>query len=345
MSGMISIIIPCRNEEKYIAQCLDSIIANGYPKDQLEVLVVDGMSDDGTRTIIETYAIKYGYITMLDNEKKITPSALNIGLRNAKGTTIMRMDVHVIYPENYISGLLRWLAKTGADNVGGICLTCPAKRTLMAEAIAMGMSHWFGVGNSYFRIGTSEPRWVDTVPFGCYRREVFEQIGMFDEELARNQDDEFNLRLINNGGRILLVPDIVLYYYARDSLQKLWRMYYQYGYFKPLVIRKIGGILTIRQVVPAMFVLSMLISGILAPWLPLAGKVLAAVVVPYAIVNLGCSTVTALQRGAKYGFVLPVVFLVLHLGYGLGFLRGIVDFLVHNRTQPLNVTIQKSNFQ
>lgn len=338
---MISIIIPCRNEEQYIARCLDSIIANDYPKDQIEVLVVDGMSDDGTRAIIDTYAKKYDYITTLDNERKITPSALNIGLRTAKGTTIMRMDVHAIYPENYISGLLGWLAKTRADNVGGICLTCRAKHTVMAEAMAMGMSHWFGVGNSYFRIGTSEPRWVDTVPFGCYRREVFERIGMFDEELARNQDDEFNLRLMKNGGRILLVPDIVSYYYARDSLQKLWRMYYQYGYFKPLVIRKIGGVLTIRQVVPAMFVLSILIPGILAPWLPLAGEVLTAVVLSYAMVNLGCSTVTALQRGAKYGFVLPVVFLVLHFGYGLGFLRGIVALVVHKRTQSSNVAITR----
>ena len=133
------------------------------------------------------------------------------------------MDAHVQYPRDYISSLVALLEKSGADNVGGVCQTLPAGGSVVARAVAVGMSHPLGVGNSHFRIGAAEDRWVDTVPFGCYRREVFDRIGLFDEELVRNQDDELNLRLIKHGGRILLSPRIVCKYYARDSLSKLWR--------------------------------------------------------------------------------------------------------------------------
>ena len=226
---LISIIIPCRNEREFIGLCLDSIIGNDYPQELLEVLVVDGISEDGTTPILLDYSKRYPFVRVLKNYNKTTPSALNIGISVARGEIIMRMDAHNVYPLSYISDLVKWLEKSGADNVGGIWVTRPANGAPTAKAIAIGLSHPFGIGNAYFRIGTTEPRWVDTVPFGCYRREVFERIGMFDEELVRNQDDEFNHRLIKNGGRILLVPEIVSDYYARDSLSKLWRMYYQYG--------------------------------------------------------------------------------------------------------------------
>lgn len=324
----ITVIVPCRNEAKFIAKCLDSILANDYPRECLEVLVVDGMSDDGTRDVIQAYASKYSFIRLLDNPKKITPSALNIGVRCAKGEIIMRMDVHVEYQSNYIAGLLSVLLETGADNVGGLCITVPAKNTVIGNAIAIAMAHPFGVGNSYFRIGVSERRWVDTVPFGCYRREVFDRIGLFDEELIRNQDDEFNLRLIKNGGKILLIPEIVSYYYARDSLPKLWRMYFQYGYFKPLVGRKIGGVFTIRQLIPCTFVLGLFLLTILAPWLNLALLLDEALLSIYVIANLIAACITAARTKAMYCLALPLVFPVLHFGYGMGFLKGVVDFLL-----------------
>ena len=324
----VSIVIPCRNEEKFIGKCLDSIVASDYSKDRLEILVVDGMSEDGTRTTVESYARKYLFIRLLDNLKKITPAAMNIGIANAKGEIIMRMDAHNTYPPNYISGLVGWLEKTQADNVGGVWITLPATQTFIAEAIALALSHPFGVGNAYFRIGVKEPRWVDTVPFGCYRKEVFERIGMFDEELVRNQDDEFNLRLIRQGGRILLIPEIISYYYARESLSKLWRMYYQYGYFKPLVARKVGGVLTIRQVIPAVFVLGLLVSGSLAPWTAYSGWALCALVLAYVVADLGFSICVGFQRGVRGALAIPVVFPVLHLSYGLGFLKGVLDFFI-----------------
>lgn len=329
--AFVSILVPCRNEAKFIGTCLDSIVANDHPKERLEVLVLDGMSDDGTRETVARYAASHEFIRLIDNPTRTTPAALNLGIARSRGTVIMRMDGHTAYPANYISGLLGWLEKSGADNVGGACLTFPVNDSVMAKAIAIGLSHPFGVGNAHFRLGVSETRWVDTVPFGCYRREVFDRIGTFDEELVRNQDDEFNLRLIKRGGRILLVPDIVSHYYPRESIRKLGRMYYQYGYFKPLVARKIGGILTVRQAIPPAFVLSLMVTGILASWIPALGWVLGAILVAYTGLALWAAGRAGRQRSMSCALALCVVFPVLHVSYGLGFLRGVFDFVLFRR--------------
>jgi glycosyltransferase involved in cell wall biosynthesis len=322
----VSIVIPCRNEEGFIAACLDSVLANDYPPDRLEVLVVDGMSEDRTRAIVEDYVARHDRLKLLDNPRKITPTALNIGIAHAKGEIVMRMDAHSHYPRNYVSGLVAWQEKSGADNVGGTWTTLPANDTCMAHAIAIGLSHPFGVGNAHFRIGVREPRWVDTVPFGCYRREVFDRIGVFDEDLVRNQDDEFNLRLISRGGKILLVPDITSCYYARDSLKRLARMYYQYGYFKPLVVRKVGRVMTLRQVIPALFILTLAGSAALAPFFHAMRIAMASVLALYLVGVVGCSTLVAFTRGLRYAPALCAVFPVLHVSYGLGFLKGIAVF-------------------
>jgi glycosyltransferase involved in cell wall biosynthesis len=324
----VSVIIPCRDEEKFIAQCLESVMANDYPKDRLEVLVIDGISEDGTRAIVEGYVKCYSFVRLFENPKKIAPTALNIGIAHAKGEIIMRMDAHNIYPTNYISGLVAWLEKRGADNVGGIWKIRPANDSPIAKAIAIGLSHPFGVGNAYYRIGLPEPRWVDTVPFGCYWRKVFDRLGLFDEELVRNQDDEFNHRLIKSGGRILLVPEVFSYYYARDSLRKLWNMYYQYGYFKPLVALKVGKVMTVRQLIPALFVLGLLGSTALAVWSWSGGLILLALVIAYTAAALSCSAVVAFTRGVMCALGLSLVFPTLHLSYGLGFLKGILDFVI-----------------
>ncbi len=331
---LISIIVPCRNEVGYIAACLDSVIANDYPREQLEILVVDGMSEDGTRSLVEQYSRQYQFIRLLENPKKIVPAALNLGIDAARGRIIVRMDAHILYPKDYLSLLVRWLEQSGADNVGGVVVTCPANPSSKALAIALGLSHPFGVGNSYFRIGAAEPRWVDTVPFGCYRREVFDHIGKFDEELVRNQDDEFNLRLLKHGGRILLVPEIVSHYYARDSLSKVWRMYYQYGYFKPLAARKLGGILTVRQVIPAMFLLSLFTMFLLGLWLPIMGKLWTAIFLAYAGIDVVLAGVAGVKSGIKCALWLCLVFPAIHCSYGLGFLKGALDFLIWKKGTP-----------
>ncbi len=322
----VSVIVPCRNERRYIADCLDSIRMNDYPGNFVEVLVVDGMSDDSTRDVLRDYAQRWPGTRWLDNPTRSTPAALNIGIRHARGEIVMRMDAHCHYPRNYISTLVRWLDESGADNVGGVCRTLPGSDSPAARAIAIALSHPFGVGNSRFRIGTTTPRWVDTVPFGCYRRNVFERIGLFDEELVRNQDDEFNQRLLKNGGKILLVPDVAVDYYARDSVAKVARMYYQYGYFKPLVARKLGRIGTLRQVIPAAFVLALAASLLLGMWLVPGRFVFAGILGVYLVTLLTAIVASIPRNGLQTSVLLLVVFPALHLSYGWGSIRGMVRF-------------------
>jgi glycosyltransferase involved in cell wall biosynthesis len=333
MQVKISVLIPCRNEAQFIGRCLDSILGNSCPKESMEVLVIDGMSGDTTREIVERYASRHGFIKMLDNPAKIVPVALNIGIKKASGEIILRMDAHSIYDKEYISNCIKYLQEYQADNVGGVCITVPGKQDMLSTAIALGLSSRFGVGNSLFRVGVKGPRYVDTVPFGCYRREVFEKIGFFDEDLVRNQDDEFNARLIRNGGTILLHPAIKSYYNARTSLGKLWRMYYQYGYFKPLVAQKIGAIVTWRQLVPCFFVTAVAASAGLSLVYSAAAHLLLLTLGFYILANLGFSLSTAFLKNIKLFFLLPAVYATLHFSYGLGFQKGIWDFMVLKRSK------------
>lgn len=321
----VSIVIPCRNEIRFIESCLDSIIQNDYPKNRLEVLVVDGMSDDGTRPIVEAFAEKYEYINLVDNSRKITPVALNTGIKRARGDVIMRMDAHSMYPKNYISGLVKWLEESGADNVGGACITKPADPSPVSIGIAEALSNPLAVGNAYFRIGTSKQRWVDTVPFGCYKRNVFDRIGLFDEELTRNQDGEFNHRLIKHGGKILLVPNVTSFYFARDSFWKLWTMYFQYGFFKPLVARKIGAIVTLRQIIPALFVISLFGFGILSIFHSLFFVLLAAEIATYLALILVGSLSMVWKKGLMCALAFSFAIPVMHFGHGLGYMAGIFN--------------------
>jgi glycosyltransferase involved in cell wall biosynthesis len=329
----VSIVVPCRNEEAYLAHCLDSILAGDYPRNRLEILVVNGNSGDRTSEILAGYAATHQGIVALENPGGTTPVALNIGIRAASGDIIVRMDAHVLYPPDYLRRLVAGLEESGADNVGGVLHTVPAEDTPTAKAIALGISHRFGVGNSHHRIGTRERREVDTVPFGCFRREVFERVGLFDEELIRNQDDEFNFRIITRGGRVLLLPDVSCRYFARRSFQQLARMYYQYGYFKPLVARKVGRVMTVRQLVPALLVAALLASAALATWLSSARVVFALVAASYLSLVLVCSAAAMRTHGIRCGAVLAAVFPTLHFSYGAGFLLGIRDHLL-TRSAP-----------
>jgi glycosyltransferase involved in cell wall biosynthesis len=324
----VSIIIPCRNEEKYIGKCLDSIIESGYPENSLEILVVDGMSDDGTRDIIQKYSKNNSFIKLLNNHKKIVPTALNIGIKSSSGDIIIRLDAHTAYEKNYIVKSVKYLKESNADNVGGVCITLPGSNTVIAETIAIALSHPFGIGNSYFRIGLKEPKYVDTVAFGCFRRDVFKKVGLFDEDMVRNQDDEFNFRINKNGGKVLLVPDIVSYYYARDSLLKLWKMYYQYGYFKPLAAKKSGAVLTWRQLIPPAFIGSLITTGVLSFITPYGIWLFLVLTAIYVLVNFTFSFLISIKKGVKYLVFIPVVFAALHFSYGLGYLKGVMKFII-----------------
>jgi hypothetical protein len=201
----------------------------------------------------------------------------------------------------------------------------------MARAIAAAVSHPFGVGNSYFRTGAAAPRWVDTVAFGCYRRDVFDRVGLFDEELVRDQDDEFNQRVLRHGGHLLLVPTIATQYYVRESLGKLWRMFFQYGYFKPLVVRKVKGVMTLRQVIPALFVSTIGLAALLAPWLHIGSLLFGLTLGGYLVADVVAAAGIGQRAGLRVGLAVTAVFPVLHFAYGLGYLLGVLEFLIRGK--------------
>lgn len=330
---MISVICPIYNEEKYIAKCIDSILAQDYPKDDLEVIFVDGMSTDKTREIVASYTEKYPFIKLFDNPARIVPPAMNIGIRRALGEIIIRLDAHAIYPANYFSELTKYLVELDADNVGGICRTLPVNDSVKCRSIASVLSSRFGMGNSYFRIGSDSIKQVDTVPFGCFRRELFDRIGYFDEELIRNQDDEFNGRIIKNGGKIYLIPSIVIDYYARDTLAKVYRMFYQYGLFKPLVNKKLGSPATIRQFVPLCFTLGLILGPLTFFISPVFAWIYSLVLLCYA----GLAAFFSLKSATCFSqWLLQIwVYLVVHFAYGWGYINGMIN-LILRRNKAVN---------
>lgn len=326
---MLSVICPIYNEETHIEACILSIVAQDYPKDDLEVLFVDGMSGDRTREIVEKYCRAYPFIRLLDNPQRIVPTGLNIGIRAAKGDIILRLDAHAKYPTDYFSVLVKRLQETDADNVGGLCRTLPAQDTPICHAIAHAMSSPFGMGNSHFRIGTDKEMWVDTVPFGCFRREIFDKIGLFDEELVRNQDDEFNGRIIQNGGKILLLPQVVIDYFARNSINKTAKMFYQYGLFKPLVNKKLQKPATLRQFFPPLFFAGILAGGLLSFFFPVIRWLYFGVLILYIMAGL----FFGLKIQCRWPDILwmPAVFATIHLSYGCGYWVGGFKLLFHKK--------------
>lgn len=326
---LVSIIIPCRNEKKYIGGCLDSIIANDYSKENLEMLVIDGMSEDGTRAVIESYFRQYPWIRLIENPKKITPVALNIGITQARGEIILWMSAHNLYEKDYISRSVESLLRYGADNVGGIMKTLPRIGNFTAQTIVTSLSHRFGVGNSYFRVQTDEPKWVDTVFGGCYRKGVFDRVGLFNENLVRGQDMEFNLRLKKAGGKTLLVPNIVSYYYARSDLKSFWKHNWANGVWAilPFLYSPIMPV-SWRHLVPLTFVTGLLGSALLGfAWTPFFFLFLI-ILGSYGLANLGASLQIALEkRNIRYFIAMPFVFASLHFPYGLGSLWGLLKVL------------------
>jgi glycosyltransferase involved in cell wall biosynthesis len=320
---MISIICPTYNEEMYIAKCIESIIQQNYPVKNMELLFVDGRSTDKTREIISEYVAKHDFIKLLDNPDRTAPCALNIGIRAAIGEIIMRIDAHSVYPDDYVSVLVEKLHELRADNVGGVWHTHPQHCRPVAIAIAEASSHPFGVGNSEFRVGVKGIKEVDTVPFGCYRRDVFDRIGYFDEELTRNQDNEFNARLKNAGGKIYIVPEIIISYTARGTWNKIFKMYYQYALFSPLVNKKLGKPDSIKRFLPAL-ALIFAVTGFFAGfawnvvwWLML----ICAALYFIAGLMIGIQIALRLKRFALV-VCMPVTFFLMHLAYATGYVVG-----------------------
>ncbi len=329
---LVTVIMPIRNEAAYIRRSLGSVLAQDYPQDRLEILVVDGMSDDGTRGIVRnmideawtTSGSCHPQVRLLDNPQQIVSTALNIGLKNASGGIIVRVDGHCEIPPDYLRRCVACLEQYSADCVGGPIET--VGETSMAQAIAAAMSSSFGVGGSPFRVGHRGMEFVDTLAFGAYRRQAIERCGDFDEELVRNQDDEYNYRLRKLGGRILLDSSLRSRYFSRGTLGKLWRQYFQYGYWKVRVLQKHPRQMQPRQFVPPLFVLALVGGGLLAPVNRPVRRLWTALLALYTGLNLVASGITAARRGWRHLPLLPLIFGILHVGYGAGFCLGLVAF-------------------
>ena len=321
----VSVIMPIRNEANFIEQSLRAVLTQDYPHDLLEVLIADGLSVDGTRQIIAHLAEAHPDIrvAVIENSRRIVPTGLNLALARARGKVIVRVDGHTIVAPDYVRECVAALQRSGAGNVGGRME--PVSQNRFGEAVSLATSMPFGVGGARFHYSEHE-EWVDTVYMGAWPRQIFERIGLFDEEQVRNQDDEFNYRLLERKGRILLSPNIRSHYYTRSTPRSLWRQYYQYGYWKVRVMQKHPRQMRPRQFVPPFFAGTLLLTLGLAPFTAIGrwGMELAAGC--YAVGNLAASALMARRADWRLLPLLAVTFAILHLSYGLGFLAGLVKF-------------------
>jgi glycosyltransferase involved in cell wall biosynthesis len=294
--------------------------------DRLEVLLVDGMSTDGTRVIVEEFAHNHNFIKLVDNPDRITPKALNIGIRAAKGDIILRMDAHATYERDYISKSVRYLREYNADNVGGVMQTVSRDNSVMGKAIAAVMSSRFGVGDSTFRIGANSIREVQTVFGGCYPKAVFDKIGLFNEQFRRGQDREFNFRLRRAGGKIILAPDIRCTYYARSSLSAHMKHVFASGGVAFSLTRATQSkMYSWRNLVPLSFVLvlaGLLALSLLSSWF--LGLFLV-IIAGYLVTAILASAVSVIrkEKDIRLMVVMPVVFMLTHVVYGISSLVGI----------------------
>ena len=330
MDPAVSVIVPCRNEGGHIETFLRDFLTQEAPPGgrRLEVLIADGMSDDGTRATIREAAAGDPRVVLIDNPRRIVSSGLNAALRVARGEIVVRMDVHTEYAPDYLRRCVEVLEETGADNVGGPWVARGDR--YLSRAVAAAFQSPFAVGGAAGHDPGHEGP-VDTVYLGCWRKDVFARIGLFDEDLVRNQDDELNLRLLRSGGRVWQSPRIRSWYRPRASLGALFRQYRQYGYWKVAVIRKHKRPASARHLVPVLFVLGAAIgwTGWFAHWS--LGLLHAGMLALYGLLSLAASVRAAAGSGWDLLPVLPAVFLVYHVGYGLGFALGLLDFLVFRR--------------
>lgn len=328
---LVSIIIPCYNEQATIRLLLDAICQQTISMQagrlgDLEVIIADGMSTDSTRE--EIAAFQQGHpdlaVCLVDNPKRNIPAALNCALNVAQGQYIIRLDAHSVPAADYVERCLEDLQAGRGDNVGGVWEIRPRGNGLVQRAIALAAAHPFGVGDALYRY-TSEAGYVDTVPFGAFRRDVFDRFGRFDEELLTNEDYEFNARLRKGGGRIWLNPRIRSTYYARSNLKALAQQYWRYGYWKWRMLRQYPQTLRWRQALPPVFVLSLIILLVLALLWRAARLLLAVECIMYGLVlAAGALSAAVKHRDARLIFAIPMAIATMHASWGAGFLWSMV---------------------
>ena len=317
---IVSVVMPVYNEEKYIEKCIDSLLLQDYPIDKMEWIFVDGCSKDKTVDILEEYQNKYPkLIKVFNNPNKIVPFAMNIGIEASHGKYIVRLDAHADYAADYISKCVYYLENTDAENVGGVAQT--KANGFMGNAIAKMLSSKFGVGNSKFRTN-GESGYVDTVPFGAFKREVFSKYGGYDERLVRNQDNEMNFRIRKNGGKIYLANDIHLSYYCRDSIKGISSMARKNGMWNVITMKLCPGSMGVRHFIPFAFVISIIGLGILGLLHSVFWLLLCVELLLYMLLDIMFSVKQS--SGISEFFIMLLLFPIFHVAYGIGSLIGIV---------------------
>jgi glycosyltransferase involved in cell wall biosynthesis len=325
---LVSIIIPSFNEEGFIGLALDSLLAGSFPHQKQEIIVVDGMSMDGTRDIVQGYVEKYPFVRLLDNPKQFQVYALNIGIRTARGSIIIRCDAHCVFPPQFVDQLVHHHGTSFADNFGGCVISIPFNKTPKALAIARAYNSRAGVGISHRTTTGEEPMLVDTVPFGSWKRTLFDEVGLFDESFIRTQDFEHNYRMRQMGKKVAVLPFVQTQYFCRETFVKLWKMGYQYGYWKNLVNKKYSTISSIRQLIPLVFVLMFIASATI----PIFSSSMALVSVMffggYFFILVSAAITNCGFRDFRTVFMFVWACLTMHFSYGLGYLEGFLRIFV-----------------
>jgi glycosyltransferase involved in cell wall biosynthesis len=317
-----TVIVPVRNEAAYIRECLSSLLNQTYPRDTFEIIVVDGWSSDGTPEIVRDIASEMENVRLLTNAAGIVPAAMNLGIRHARGEIIIRADGHNVYPRDYVENCVKYLEETGADNVGGPWVIVPVDRTLSARLVAAVLSNPFGVGDSHYRTGDKEG-FVDTVPFGAFRRELFDRIGMYDEKLVRNQDNELNARIRRAGGRIYLARALATRYHPAMGIWQLLAQTLKTSQWHIFSMRQNRRSMGARHMIPSLFVL-LLMALLLGSFFSGFAQVSIIFLLSIYIV-LGFYFAT--RRSSEHGFLvtlaMPFTCLCFHIAYGVGTLAGL----------------------
>lgn len=318
---IVSIIVPIRNEENYIEKCIKSILNQDYDLENLEVIFVDGMSQDKTHDIINDHVQRYPNIIRLkDNINKTVPYAMNIGINNSTGKYIVRLDAHSEYTNDYISKCISTLEKTNADNAGGLAIT--KGKGFIGKSFAKVLSSKFGVGNSGFRTNAS-CGYVDTVPFGAFKKETFTKYGLYDERLTRNQDYELNYRIRKNGGKIYLNSNIKLTYYCRNTMPGILKQSYENGRWNVITSKLCPGTMSIRHFIPLFFLLSLIIMPMIIYFIPFFYMLFIAEMSLYFLLDLIFTIKSATK--IKYIPMIFILFPIFHISYGLGSLIGLIN--------------------
>jgi glycosyltransferase involved in cell wall biosynthesis len=322
----VSVIVPCLNEEGTINQLLEAVYNQSYPLDEIEIIIADGLSTDHTREVIHNFQQNHPnlIIKIIDNTKRIIPSGLNRAIETAQGKFIVRMDAHSIPDKDYIKKCINGLENNMGDNIGGIWNIQPGANTWIAKSIAVSASHPLGVGDARYRIGGTAQE-VDTVPFGAFRRELVDKVGMFDETLLTNEDYEFNVRIRQSGGKVWMDPSIHSIYFARSRLRELAQQYWRYGYWKAQMLRRYPKTLRWRQLIPPLFIFTLFSLVLLSPVNIFARWMFATIVLLYTSIMVVVGITMSIKNKEIFMTLgVPLAIASIHFSFGTALLWGLI---------------------